>query len=252
LPEEISTIPVKLYTEKIVRGDASNISFFAGIEAFYHMGFEIIEVQNLEGLSVEQDHVFFGSISFVQSALKKLNFEVPDHNDYPESLSKFYGRKITQSTIDTISNNPDLWNVFVKPKGKLKKFTGRHIKTTYDLIGCGDPDSDVHVWVSEPVSFISEWRVFIRYGEILGVKLYKGDWRNQFDHKIIEEAVKSHQNAPAGYAMDFGLTTDGRLLIVEVNEGYAIGNYGLFYIDYAKLISARWAEMTGQEDLCNF
>lgn len=243
---------MKLYTEKIIRGEASNISFFAGIEAFYHMGFEIIVIEGFDNLVISPDNIFFGSISFVQAALKKLNLQIPEHNDYPDSLLKYYGRKITKSTIDIISNNPELWDVFVKPRGKLKKFTGRHIKTTYDLIGCGDREYDVPVWVSEPVRFITEWRVFVRYKEILGVKLYKGDWRNQYDYKIIEEAVNAYENAPAGYAIDFGLTADGRFLIVEVNEGYSIGNYGLFYIDYAKLISARWAEMTNQEDLCNF
>jgi hypothetical protein len=243
---------VKLYTEKITRGKASNITVVTGIEAFYYMGFEIIEVEHFDDLAVSPHNIFFGSIGFVQTALTKLDFKIPEHNDYPDCLSKFYGRKITESTIDKISNNPELWNVFVKPKDKLKKFTGRHIKTTYDLIGCGDIEGDVPIWVSEPVEFISEWRVFVRYKEILGVKLYKGDWRNQYDYKIIEAAVNSYENAPAGYALDFGLTADGRFLIVEVNEGYAIGNYGLFYIDYAKLISARWAEMTHQEDLCNF
>lgn len=223
-----------------------------GIEAFYHMGFEIIEVEHFDDLAVSPHNIFFGSISFVQTALNKLDFEIPEHIDYPGCLSKFYGRKITESTIDKIANNLELWNVFVKPRHKLKKFTGRHIKTTYDLIGCGDIDADVPIWVSEPVEFISEWRVFVRYKEILGVKLYKGDWRNQYDYKIIEEAVNLYENAPAGYAIDFGLTADGRFLIVEVNEGYAIGSYGLFYIDYAKLISARWAEMTQQEDQCNF
>ena len=243
---------MKLYTEKIIRGDASNVSFLAGIEAFYHMGFEVIEVQNFEDLTIDQDNIFLGSINFIQTALTKLDIEIPEHNDYPDSLSKYYGRKITESTMDTISNNPELWNVFVKPRGKLKKFTGRHIKSTFDLIGCGDQESNTPIWVSEPVKFISEWRIFVRYNEILGVKLYKGDWRNQFDHKVIKEAVGAYTNAPAGYAIDFGLTADGRLLVVEVNEGYSIGNYGLFYIDYAKLIAARWAEMTNQADLCNF
>lgn len=241
-----------LYTEKIIRGEFSNISFYAGIEAFYAMGFEIIEVEHLNYLEILQDNVFFGSINFVQSALRKLNFEVPEHNDYPQCLEKFYGRQISESTINKISNNPEQWNVFVKPKDKLKKFTGRHVKSTFDLIGCGDRESDIPIWVSEPVDFISEWRVFVRYNKILGVKSYKGDWRSQYDYRIIEEAVNSFENAPAGYAIDFGLTKDGRLLIVEVNEGYSIGNYGLFYIDYAKLISARWAEMTKQKDLCNF
>jgi hypothetical protein len=243
---------MNLYTEKLTRGDFSNISFYAGVEGFYAMGFEIIEVENLASLTVEEDHVFFGSIQFVQGALAKLGHAVPEHNDYPASLAKYYGRKITESTINTIANHPESWNVFVKPKGQLKKFTGRLVKTTGDLIGCGERGTDVPVWVSEPVEFVSEWRVFVRYNQIQGVKPYKGSWRGQYDHKVIEAAVKDYENAPAGYAIDFGLTRDGRLLVVEVNEGYAIGNYGLFYIDYAKLIAARWAEMTGQADFCNF
>jgi ATP-grasp domain, R2K clade family 2 len=184
--------------------------------------------------------------------LKKLKLEVPEHNDYPKCLEKFYGRQISESTINKTSKNPELWNVFVKPKDKLKKFTERHIKSTFNLIDCGDRETDISIWVSEPVGFISEWRVFVRYKKILGVKSYKGDWRSQYDYIIIEEAVNSYENAPAGYAMDFGLTKEGRLLIVEVNEGYSIGNYGLFYIDYAKLISERWAEMTNHKDLCDF
>ncbi|WP_291725182.1 ATP-grasp domain-containing protein [Bernardetia sp.] len=243
---------MKLYTEKLVRGEFSNVSFYAGIEAFYSMGFEIIEVENIESLVIDEDNVFFGSIDFVQSGLKKMNIQVPEHIDYPESLNKYYGRKISESTINTIANNPDSWNVFVKPKGHLKKFTGRHIKTTFDLIGCGDRENDVPVWVSEPVEFVSEWRVFVRYNQVLGVRPYKGDWRGQYNYKIIEEAISSYQNAPAGYAIDFGLTKEGKFLVVEVNEGYSIGNYGLFYTDYAKLLSARWAEMTNQVDLCNF
>jgi hypothetical protein len=216
------------------------------------MGFEIIEVEDIENLSISKNNIFFGSINFIQKALKKLGFEIPKHNDYPKSLSKFYGRNISESTINKVANNPELWNVFVKPKTQLKKFTGRHIKSTFDLIGCGDRENDIPIWVSEPVNFISEWRVFVRYNQILGVKSYKGDWRSQYDYKIIEEAVNSYENSPAGYAIDFGLTKEGKLLVVEVNEGYSIGSYGLFYIDYAKLISARWAEMTKQEDLCNF
>lgn len=241
-----------LYIEPLKRGDFSNVSFYAGIEAFYNMGFELIEVNDWERLSVEESNIFFGSIGFVQKALVQLGVKVPEHNDYPACLSEFYGRKIYTATIDEIANDPASWNVFVKPKGQLKKFTGRHVKSTFDLIGCGDRENNIPVWVSEPVNFVSEWRVFVRYNEILGVRPYKGDWRSQYDYRIIEAAVKAYEDAPAGYAIDFGLTDKGELLVVEVNEGYAIGNYGLFYTDYAKLIAARWAEMTQQADLCNF
>lgn len=241
-----------LYIEKITRGMQGNVTFYTGIEGFYNMGFEIVEVKNINDLQIEEDNVFLGSIKFIQSALQKMNIEVPKMIDYPSSLEKYYGRRITESTIEIIANNPNLWNVFVKPKDTLKKFTGRHIKSTKDLIGCGDRQNSVPVWVSEPVDFVREWRVFVRYNTILDIRPYVGDWQYQYDYKIIEAAVKDYKNAPAGYAIDFGLTRDGRLLIVEVNEGYSLGSYGLFYIDYAKLIAARWAEMTNQKDLCNF
>ena len=72
------------------------------------------------------------------------------------------------------------------------------------------------------------------------------------DVKIIENCVNDYYDPPKGYALDFGLTDDGRTLLIEVNDGYALGCYGLFYIDYAKLLSARWAEFTGTEDECAF
>jgi succinate-acetate transporter protein len=39
-----------------------------------------------------------------------------------------------------------------------------------------------------------------------------------------------------------------KTLLIEVNDGYALGSYGLFYIDYAKILAARWAELTGTKD----
>lgn len=52
--------------------------------------------------------------------------------------------------------------------------------------------------------------------------------------------------------MDFGVTDKGETVLIEVNDGFSIGLYGLFHIDYAKLLSARWAELTGTEDELNF
>ncbi len=81
---------------------------------------------------------------------------------------------------------------------------------------------------------------------------YKGDWRKHYDYKVIENAVNEFTSAPAGYAVDFGLTDDGRTLLIEVNDGYSLGCYGLMHINYAKLLSARWAELTGTADECAF
>jgi hypothetical protein len=120
------------------------------------------------------------------------------------------------------------------------------------LIGCGDEREDTEIWCSEPVNFVTEWRCFVRYGEIIDVRKYKGNWRINFDYKIIEQALKKYQSSPKAYAMDFGVTEKGETLLVEVNNGYSLGCYGLFYLDYAKFLSAKWAEMTQTEDYCDF
>ncbi|WP_153799354.1 ATP-grasp domain-containing protein [Foetidibacter luteolus] len=241
-----------LYTEKLIKGHFSNISFYTAIEAFYNMGFEIHEVSDFDGLKVKDDNIFLGSISFIHQALSLLKINIPLPFDYPDNLHEFYGRKIYSSTISHVSNNPSMWNVFIKPKGVLKQFSGRVVRGTADLIGTSNYEFDTPIWVSEPVNFVAEWRAFVRYGEVLDVRRYKGHWKYGYDHKVIEAAVKAFCDAPKAYALDFGLTADGRLLVVEANEGHSIGSYGLFYVDYAKLISTRWCELTGQKDLCDF
>ena len=186
----------------------------------------------------------------VKTRLRDFGLEMPDI-DYPDTIQKYYGRKIWRSTMDTINSNPDLWNVFVKPVSN-KVFTGRVIRSAKDLIGCGICGADQEVYVSEIVDFVSEYRVFIRYGKVIDVRHYKGDWKYYPDHKRIEGCVTDFTDSPQAYAIDFGVTSKGETLVVEVNASCCVGSYGLDVIDYAKFRSARWAEITNTTDECHF
>ena len=64
--------------------------------------------------------------------------------------------------------------------------------------------------------------------------------------------IDEYAEAPAAYALDVGLTKDGKTVIVEVNDGYSLGGYGLDPLLYAKLLSARWAQIVGRDDECDF
>jgi hypothetical protein len=239
-----------LYYEKTPKGQPSSINFYAAYSAFLQMGFEMKETEKVE--NVQEQNMVVGSIRFVYETLLHLGLPVPQPLDYPESLKPFLGRNIWESTMDTIASHPEQWNVFVKPKGFTKKFTGKLIQNMADLRGMGDRGLDTPVWVSEPVHFLAEWRVFIKYGRIIGVHIYRGDWRLHYDVAVIQQAVAAYTDAPNGYALDFGVTADGKTLLVEANDGYSLGYYGLFYVDYAKLLAARWTQLTNQEDFCNF
>ncbi len=51
------------------------------------------------------------------------------------------------------------------------------------------------------------------------------------------------RGAPHAYSLDWGVTDDGRTLLVEMNEGYALGHYGLPPVSYARFLAARWHQI---------
>lgn len=242
---------MKVYVQSYKNGIPHNHNFYNAYEGFFQMGFEIVMFSDFEELKESQlEDVVVGYVGTVRERLFDFGIITPEI-DYPDSISKYLGRKVWRSTINTINSNPDLWNVFVKPV-EDKKFAGVVVRSPKDLIGCGTYGTDVDVLCSEILDIRAEWRAFVRYGKILGVKPYKGDWRIHYDSKIIETAINEYTDAPKGYAIDFGVTADGKTVLIEVNDGYALGSYGLMEIDYAKLLSARWAELTGTQDECAF
>lgn len=242
---------MKVYIQSYENGIPHNYNFMNAYQGFYEMGFEVVPFHDndiFQGSNKED--VVVGYVGTVRARLADFGIITPEM-DYPDELLKYLGRKIWQTKMNEVNNNPDCWPVFVKPI-EDKQFTGVVVRSPKDLIGCGIQGVNQDVYCSEIVKFEAEWRCFVRYGHILSVRPYKGDWRKHYDYKVIENAVKDFTSAPVGYAIDFGLTDDGRTLLIEVNDGYALGCYGLFYIDYAKLLSARWAELTETEDECAF
>lgn len=233
-------------------GRAFGTSAFSALLGFEDMGLGIVpfDPEELAGISREASDIVVGGVGIVRSALRALGREVPEVC-YPKELEPFLGRRVWRSTINTVSTCVDDWPVFVKPvQGKL--FTGRLVTSAKDLIGCGMCGEDAEVHCSDPVSLVAEWRCFVMRGQILDVRPYRGDWRVSFDPSIIESSVSTYSSAPAGYGMDFGVTEDGYTLLVEVNDGYSLGSYGLEHHAYARLLSARWSELADVDDSCDF
>ena len=242
---------MKVYIRASKKDIPHNYNFMCAYQGFHEMGFEIVLYRDREGLadSTKED-IVVGYVGEVRRRLADFGIETPDI-DYPEELKKYLGRKIWKTKMSAVTDHPERWPVFVKPV-EDKQFTGVVVNSPKDLIGCGICGVDQDVYCSEVVEIAAEWRCFVRYGKIQDVRHYKGDWRLHSDPRVIESAVSDYTSAPAGYTADFGLTSDGRTILIEVNDGYSLGCYGLFYTDYAKLLSARWAELTGTEDQCAF
>lgn len=242
---------MKVYVQSDKDYIPHNYNFFSAYQGFKEMGFETVMFYEQNELSEsKKEDVVVGYVDSVRQRLCDFGITTPEI-DYPEELKNFLGRKVWKAKLSQIANVPERWPVFIKPV-EDKKFTGTVVKSPKDLIGCGTIGENPDVFCSEIVNFKAEWRCFVRYGKILDVRPYKGDWRLHYDSAVIERAVFEFSLGPKAYAIDFGLTDNGKTLMIEVNDGYALGSYGLFYLDYAKLLSARWAELTHTTDECAF
>lgn len=220
---------------------------FTAFYGFSILGWECIPFTKDDiPYNLSRHDVVVAGIGTFKKAVQQLGLAEPEEIDYPAELEHFYGRKIWTDNLKNVYLGQEKWPIFCKPK-RQKIFNGKFIQSTRDVIGLG-ADENIEVWCSEPVDFVSEWRCFIRYGQIMDVRLYKGSWEINPNPAVIKAAVNAYTSQPNGYSLDVGVTKEGRTLVVEVNDGFSLGSYGLAPIKYAQLISARWYQMMDMPD----
>ncbi|MCY0994636.1 ATP-grasp domain-containing protein [Nannocystis sp. ILAH1] len=206
-------------------------------------------------LALERDTAVIGGILTVRTALAQLGAPDPINIDYPSTLASFLRRRVRPATIreahalcrDDRFDPP----VFIKPVTGHKEFTGHVLAVYRDLLrtaGWAHEEPDTPVWLSDCVEFVAEWRYFVHAGEILGVGHYYGDPLRFPDPEVVRAAVAAYTDAPAAYVIDFGVLADGSTALVEVNDGFSFGCYGLNPYAHARMLTARWLELVGLAD----
>lgn len=228
-------------------------SSYAAMDGFNAFGIEILKFQKsveLEDVGLTKSTAVHGYIGPVLRAFKILGAPKPELEDYPEVLTKYLGRKVWEATMGDVRDVDE--PIFIKPK-EQKLFTGhiRHLNTSFfHLTKTAFVPDDAPVFCSELVYFDSEYRVFVLENKIVGSKQYNGTYRKLPDYDIVDAAINDYApTAPAAYSIDFGITNDDRTLMIEVNDAYSLGSYGLPSISYAKMIEARWVEIVGEDEV---
>ncbi len=214
---------------------------------FAELGEEVrwFEDAAFDALPLHPDDIVVGGVGYARKAFARLGIEVPDLEPVPPQLEPFAGRRIWRATLGEVRQRVNAGEaMFVKPApDQPKRFIGRVLSAFRDLIATAQFDDTLVVDCAEPVTFISEYRAFVLHGELIGLRPYTGDPLAFPDPDTVRAAIAAYDPAPASYALDVGVTDDGRTLLVEVNDSYATGGYGLFPIAYARFIAARWTEL---------
>jgi ATP-grasp domain, R2K clade family 2 len=173
---------------------------------------------------------------------------MPQVPDYPEELKSYLGRKIDSCTFQDLIRGRFMPPFYVKPKRDHKLFAGILISTLDDLDFLPKMNPLTPLYVSECLKFKSEWRAMVLRGQILNISCYMGDSLIFPNPSTIKSAIKEYKSAPIGYAIDWAVTDNGATLLMEVNDGFALGNYGCRGHYYLAVIEARWRELMGLED----
>ncbi len=216
---------------------------FSALEGFQLRGTETApfygfgDIQDLNDLGPSVGIV--GYIGDIWRAFRKLGVPKPKPLDYPKPLRYMMDRWVEEAVLGDVRNrtNP---GVFVKPVNH-KIFTGFVMTGSFDdAIRLAPYPPDTKVWLSRAVDFVSEYRCYVLKNEVLGVHYYKGDWSIAPSRKAVEEAIRAWEEQPVAWTLDVGVTPEGKTLLVEVNDGYSIGNYGMMSTKYAQMLEAWW------------
>lgn len=186
----------------------------------------------------EQFDICAGGVDICRFALNKIGIKNYDIPCYPTALYSYLLRNIQ------IIKTKDFYKIkgikFVKPV-RPKRFQAFLTSDNDKLMYLMNLEDDEQIYISDIVKFESEWRVYIEDKNIKVICNYNGNPKLFPDVKTIESMIDSWQG-PCCYVLDVGLINNSTVL-VEFNDFYSIGNYGVFPCDYAKMLLKRWTEL---------
>lgn len=205
------------------------------------------ELKNALGITSNEELtniVPIGDLRFVSSWLALMpNATDPSMTplEIPPSLRKFACRKWRLCKgKDIPADEMDASRYFVKDADTLKKWNS----LLYDGEISGFIELDTTYAISEKVNFLSEWRVFVNDGRIVGAENYLGDPILFPSRETIYDIVRTLENsheAPGAYTLDVGVMsayrncenngiipdTQGYVTVpIEVHPFVACGLYG--------------------------
>jgi hypothetical protein len=222
-------------------------------DEFVARGYDVIlfteKLLTRRRVRIDRTSLVVGYVPVVLGALKQLDVPSPAPDDYPECLRGFLRRRIWESRLDAVRKRvyrEDFQPFFIKPKDQLKRFTGRVIESAYDLSWLDGISKQAAVYCAEVVQWRTESRVFVINGSIKGVRNYSGDPSVLIDEATAKAAVDTLEEsgkASSAYGIDFGVLSSGETALIELNDGFSLGSYGLDRSVYADLILKRWTEL---------
>lgn len=234
----------KVYVH-IKNGFPINEDIQKAIDGFEYLGYEAIPITMEKMLAGDLDNLakiypVVGSIDFMTMLFKRLG-KLPEPIDFPEDILQFLNRTILRVNLRFIFSGK-YTDVFIKPI-QTKLFDGIFISEESQLSYLKDYPLSTEIWMSEKIDITSEHRIYVHNGEMVYGCCYSGDFKISPDYFYVAKLIASYGNAPKAYTIDVAVLKDGKNTVVEFNDFWAIGGYGIAPWDYAEMLKDRYFEI---------
>lgn len=139
---------------------------------------------------------------------------------------------------------------FIKP-AQTKLFDGFVLdKCKYSCLEEIPLETKVYAYQPFEEEITTEWRFYIHNHKIVGSGNYSGDYWQPHCHSV-EKVIKENESTfPIAYTIDVGVLESGRLVVIEFNDAWSIGNYGLDNVVYLQMLKDRYFEIVRKIGNC--
>jgi len=197
---------------------------------------------------ITKETIVHGGVNTVRMVFDLLGIEQPPIHNPQDYLPQYCYRDFDVTTIGQINTTYNKeYPYFIKPLKDHKLFTGFVVKNEIDKLKLYGLPVDTEIMVSDYINMVTEYRCFVNRGKLVGSKNYTGDFTKNIDYSIVEKAIKDYKDQPISCSLDFALTDKGETILIEINDGFALGSYGLNPIIYSKMIIDRWNELNKKQ-----
>lgn len=209
---------------------------------------QVSKYQFIDDVVYDPYKIVVGSVENLQKYLNCAGVKLPDDIDLT-LFTSFMNRRFEKIYYHSI---PRLnYPCFIKPV-KAKAFEAGIYKDFDSALNFIPKSYIGEFYYSEVRNYKSEWRVYVNNGKIIKVCHYLGN-PLIFPHSHIINSIVNYAETVINnhsYTVDVGVLvdSDGRIYgtdLIELNDGWAIGNYGLEPKEYYLFLRDRWLQITG-------
>jgi hypothetical protein len=194
------------------------------------------EVQSGKFDSLIKSHLFVGSVEFMREVFSRAGKfpRLPKNSNRREEITTLGQARRTIEIVGPL---------FIKPV-QTKLFSG----AVYDPMFIGsldkfDRDTEVIITQAFGQRILTEWRCYVHYNKIIDARNYSGDFKIAPNWDYGQSIINENSDFPDAYVVDLGVLENGANVVIEFNDMWVIGNYGIENSEYYKLLRARYFQI---------